>query len=247
MYPVLFEIGDFKIYSYGVMLTLAFIGGIILSTYNAKAYKINKNIIINLACWIIISALIGAKLLYILLDWKYFLKNPKVLFQRAGFVLYGGLISATLVGVVYLKKKTKSWERVWRIGDIIAPSLALGESITRIGCFLYGCCYGKPCDFIVAIKFPACAPFGNIPVHPTQIYTLIACFFIFLYLFYHLRRKPYAGKIFFLYILLHSIQRSLIDNLRGDLQIIWLNLTFTQIIAIFLAIFSLFMLKILKK
>jgi phosphatidylglycerol:prolipoprotein diacylglycerol transferase len=147
--------------------------------------------------------------------------NPRSLVEvlRSGGVFYGGLIAATAVGIWYMRKHRLP---AWKIADMGAPSIALGEAIGRWGCFAAGCCYGKPTDGPLGVRFTD--PFAhdavgtplNVPLHPTQIYLSINAFLIFLILQWAYRRRTFDGEVFWLYVLLYAITRGLIENFRGD-------------------------------
>jgi phosphatidylglycerol:prolipoprotein diacylglycerol transferase len=178
--------------------------------------------ILDLSLYILASAIIGAKLLLVAVEWRRYLANPASLVEvlRSGGVFYGGLIAATAVAIWYMKKHALP---AWRIADMGAPSIALGEAIGRWGCFAAGCCYGKESHGPFAVTFTD--PFANeavgtplnVPLHPTQIYLSVNAFFIFLILQWAYRRKTFDGEVFWLYILLYAITRGILEIWRGDL------------------------------
>jgi phosphatidylglycerol:prolipoprotein diacylglycerol transferase len=139
---------------------------------------------------------------------------------RSGGVFYGGLIAATAVAIWYMRKHDLP---AWRIADMGAPSIALGEAIGRWGCFAAGCCYGKESHGPFAVTFTD--PFANeavgtplnVPLHPTQIYLSASAFLIFLILQWAYRRKTFDGEVFWLYVLLYAISRGILETWRGDL------------------------------
>ncbi len=210
MRPVLFEIGNFPIYSYGVMIFIAFLLGIFLAQRQAPREGFQKDHVYDVAIMTIILALVGARLAYVFLHWDYFSQNLVEVFavRRGGLTFYGGFIAPLIGGFFYARVKKIS---MLKFLDFISPYIALGYGITRIGCFLNGCCYGIPTQTFLGMVFPAV---DNIPRHPTQLYSAIAMFAVFLILGF-LRRKPQArGVIFFSFILLYGIYRFLIEFLR---------------------------------
>ncbi len=224
MYPVLFKVGPIHIYSYGVMLALAFLVATFLARRRAISVGIDGDAIIDLSIYLIISGILGARLLYVLLNLKYYKDNPLevVMIWRGGLVWYGGLILAILVGTWFLRARALP---IFKIGDLIIPYVALGQAIGRIGCFLNGCCYGKPTTLALGISFnPA-----QIPVHPTQLYESAAMFLAYLIL---RMREPGEGKTIFLYLILYSAVRFFNEFLRGDNPQVLIGLTFSQIISI---------------
>ena len=172
--------------------------------------------------YILASAILGAKLLLILVEWRRYLAHPADLVEvlRSGGVFYGGLIAATAVAIWYMRKHDLP---AWRIADMGAPSIALGEAIGRWGCFAAGCCYGKETHGPFAVTFTD--PFANqavgtplnVPLHPTQIYLSASAFLIFLVLQWAYRRKTFDGEVFWLYVLLYAISRGILETWRGDL------------------------------
>jgi phosphatidylglycerol:prolipoprotein diacylglycerol transferase len=145
------------------------------------------------------------------------------------------------------------WHRlpIWKFSDLFTPSIALGLFLTRIGCFLAGCCYGKETTLPWGVRFTdpnSLAPL-NITLHPTQLYDSANGLFLFLFLNWVDRRKKFEGELFWLFILLYSISRFLIEILRGDPRGFLFGelISTSQGIGIFLAILSLFMLFYLRK
>jgi phosphatidylglycerol---prolipoprotein diacylglyceryl transferase len=188
----------------------------------ALAEGLPEQKVLDLCLYILASAILGAKLLLVAVEWRRYLANPRDLVEvlRSGGVFYGGLIAATAIGVWYMKKNHLP---AWRIADMGAPSIALGEAIGRWGCFAAGCCYGRPTDGPFGVTFTD--PFANeavgtplgVPLHPTQIYLSLNAFLIFLILQWAYRRKTYDGEVFWLYVLLYAITRGILEIWRGDL------------------------------
>ncbi len=207
MYPKILDLGPLTIHTYGLLLALAFIAGIWLASRNAAKAKLNPDSIWNLGLIIIFSALVGAKLLLFVSDYAYYSQNPREIFSlatlRSSGVYYGGLLLALGASAWYLhKSKLPSW----RVADITAPGIALGQAIGRIGCLSAGCCYGKPTTMPWGITFTN--PYSaenvgvplNIPLHPTQIYESVGAFLLFIYLMWRLGRKHFTGQIILEYL-----------------------------------------------
>jgi phosphatidylglycerol:prolipoprotein diacylglycerol transferase len=159
--------------------------------------------------------------LLVAVEWRRYAANPKDLVEvlRSGGVFYGGLIAATTVAIWYMRKHGLPG---WRIADMAAPSIALGEAIGRWGCFAAGCCYGKESHGPFAVTFTD--PFAheavgtplNVPLHPTQIYLSANALLIFLILEWVYRRKTFDGEVFWLYVLLYAVTRGILETWRGD-------------------------------
>ncbi len=236
MYPIICQMGPFTIYSYGLLLVVAFLVSSTLATFQAKKQKINPDIIFNLSFTVFISGIIGARSLYVIENITYYLRNPLeiIMLQLGGLSWFGGLILGFLSGTVYLKKKKLS---IYRILDLMSPFVALGQAIGRIGCLSNGCCFGK------ISKFGLYFPVHKLVLIPTQIYSSLALVFIFIILRFLQDRPHKEGEIFFAYLLFYSIKRFFIEFWRADNEIILFGLTLFQLMSI--AVFCLAIWKIL--
>lgn len=221
MFPRLIQIGSFYLPTYGVILAIAYLVGIWLLRRKARDAGLPEQKIFDFSLYVLAAAILGAKALLVIVEWRHYVENPRSLVEvlRSGGVFYGGLIAATAVGIWYMKKHRLP---AWKVADMGAPSIALGEAIGRWGCFAAGCCYGKPTDGPLGVRFTD--PFAHdavgtplgVPLHPTQIYLSVNAFLIFLILQWAYRRRTFDGEVFWLYILLYAITRGLIENFRGD-------------------------------
>jgi phosphatidylglycerol---prolipoprotein diacylglyceryl transferase len=222
MYPRLFEFGPITVYTYGVLLAAAYLFGLQLARVRAKARGLDANRILDLGIYIIISALIGAKLLLLITDFRTFAANPRELLTlaRSGGVFYGGLILAVAVALFYIRKIGLP---LWTTCDVFAPGIALGHVIGRFGCLFAGCCYGKETHVPWAITFHdqfAASNVGTplgVPLHPTQLYEAGAELLILVLLLATERKgRTFPGRTFWLYMLLYAISRFIIEFYRGD-------------------------------
>jgi phosphatidylglycerol:prolipoprotein diacylglycerol transferase len=218
MHPVLFSIGRFNIiHSYGLMIAIGILVGLFLAWRQAAREGIDPNKIIDITFYLLVSALIGSRLLFVLMNFQEYAADPIKIFKiwEGGLVFYGGLIPAVAVGIWYIKRLGLP---LWQVTDIFAPSVAIGHAFGRIGCFLAGCCYGKPSTLPWAVTFTdprSLAPLG-IPLHPTQLYSSLGLFAIFAVLIWLRKRKAFQGEIFWSYALMYSVFRFFIEFLRGD-------------------------------
>jgi phosphatidylglycerol:prolipoprotein diacylglycerol transferase len=222
MYPRLFEAGPITVYTYGVLLAAAYLLGLQLARVRAKARGLDANRVLDLGIYIIIAALIGAKLLLLITDFRTFTSNPRELLTlaRSGGVFYGGLILAVTVALVYIRKIGLP---LWTTCDVFAPGIAVGHVVGRFGCLFAGCCYGKPTTLPWGITFTdpfAAANVGTplgVPLHPTQIYEAGAeAIILGILLATERKGRPYPGRTFWLYMLLYAISRFIIEFFRGD-------------------------------
>ncbi|NIV12677.1 MAG: prolipoprotein diacylglyceryl transferase [Aliifodinibius sp.] len=248
MYPELFQVGPVVISSYGLLLALAFILALIVTSKLAAKRGIEIDAVMNLAFVVMISAIIGARVLYVLFHleefkgrWLYTLLP----IQRdgtiglSGLVLLGGVLAAISVGFFYVKHKKLP---LWKVTDSIAPSLALGIFIGRIGCFLNGCCFGKECSLPWAVRFPLHSPAGlimkNSYLHPTQLYSSFYALLIFLILIGLDRRQLYDGFLSGLFLVCYGIGRFTVDFFRyyEEQMFVIDGLDINQLISVFMFI-----------
>ncbi|MFN8007186.1 MAG: prolipoprotein diacylglyceryl transferase [Terriglobia bacterium] len=223
MFPKLFEHSWFVIHTYGFLLALGFVAGLYVSARAAEREKLNPAKVYDLGLYIALSSLVGAKLLMILTEFKYYSENPTEIFSlstlRSGGVYYGGFLAAAIVGIALVHHQKLP---VWKMTDIFSPGIALGQSIGRLGCLAAGCCYGRPTHSSLGVTFKN--PYShdtvgvplNIPLHPAQLYEAVTNLIIFCLLWRALRKKKFDGQVFILYLLLYSVSRFVIEFFRGD-------------------------------
>ena len=253
MYPELFSIGPITIYSYGVLLAVSYLLGLWLAMRRAKAWGLDPSRVLDLGIYIIIAALVGAKLLLLVVDFDQFSNSPADLLSlaRSGGVFYGGLILAVAVAFWYIPRHRLPF---WTTCDVFAPGIALGHVTGRLGCLAAGCCYGKPADVPWAITFTnalAAANVGTplgIPLHPTQIYEAGAELLILVLLLATERRgRPFSGRTFWAYMFLYAVSRYVVEIYRGDPRGAVLGFSTSQFISLVLGPLSLIMLFWLSK
>jgi phosphatidylglycerol:prolipoprotein diacylglycerol transferase len=222
VYPRLLELGPITVYTYGVLLAAAYLFGLQLARVRAKQRGLDANRVLDLGIYIIISALVGAKLLLLITDFKSFTADPRELLTlaRSGGVFYGGLIVAVVVALWYIRRVGLP---LWTTCDVFAPGIALGHVVGRFGCLFAGCCFGKPTTRPWGITFTdpfAAANVGTplgVALHPTQLYEAGAELLILIVLLVTERKgRPFPGRTFWLYMLLYAISRFIIEFYRGD-------------------------------
>jgi len=222
MHPILFEIAGFPVYTYGLLLAAAYLVGLQFALVRGRARGLDPNRIMDLGIWIIISALVGAKLLLLIVDHDKFSLTASGIMDlvRSAGVFYGGLIAAVGVALGYLWRYRMP---MWTVTDVFAPGIALGHVIGRLGCLFAGCCFGKPTTVPWAITFHndfahqnVGTPLG-IPLHPTQLYEAGAELLILgLLLALERRGRSYPGRTFWTYMLLYGVSRFIIEFYRYD-------------------------------
>ncbi len=245
MHPVLIQIGTISLYTYGLFVGLGFLIAVWFSGRRAAAVGIQPERITDLFFVIVVSAIIGARLFYVLLNLSQFTADPLAVFKlwNGGLVFYGGFIAAVVAAIIAAKKMGLE---LWPTADLIAPAIALGHSVGRIGCFFAGCCYGKVCDLPWAISFSnpdSLAPLG-ILLHPTQLYSVLSNFALLIFLLWLEKRKTFHGMVFWVYILFYGLLRSFVELYRGDIRghFIVDALSFSQGIGLSMSLFAMMML-----
>jgi phosphatidylglycerol---prolipoprotein diacylglyceryl transferase len=217
VHPVLFSIGRLTIYSYGFMIAVGMMAGLFLARRQAAREGIDQDKIIDIAFYILVAALIGARLLFVLMNLGEYAAHPLDILKiwQGGLVFYGGLLPAVAIAIWYIKRLGLP---LWQMADIFAPSLALGHAFGRIGCFLAGCCYGEACGLPWAVTFTdprSLAPQG-IPLHPTQLYSVLGLLLLFAFLLFLRKKKTFQGELFWTYLLCYTVGRFFLEFLRGD-------------------------------
>jgi len=212
------------------MIALAFLAGLWTATRRADRENIAGERIADLVFWIMIAGMIGARMVYVTTYWSEFANQPIseiFMIQHGGLVYYGCLIGAAIATAAYV-----AWTKVpfWKITDILAPSIALGNAIGRIGCFLNGCCYGRVCKLPWAVRFPNGSAAWqqhfdaglvgkgdpSLPVHPTEIYDSLLNLALYLGLAWLFRHKKFDGQVFATYLIGYALFRFLGEFFRGD-------------------------------
>ncbi len=236
--------GPFTLHTYGVLLAIAFLAGLWVVSRQAKRAGLDAGRVTDMAVWVLIAGLVGAKALLLVVDWRFYSRNPRELlgiFQSGG-VFYGALLAGALVAWYYARRYKLP---AWPTADVLAPGVVLGQAIGRLGCFSAGCCWGKPSSLPWAVTFTdlnAARQVGtplDIPLHPSQLYESLAAFLIFFFLLWLAPRKSFQGQVALVYVAVYSVVRFVLEFWRGDaVRGLWLNRTLStsQLLAIALLI-----------
>jgi phosphatidylglycerol:prolipoprotein diacylglycerol transferase len=221
MYPVLFYIRNFPVNTYGVFLALAFLAAIFVTVRLAQRDGLPKERIYDLCLWLLLSSLIGSKLLMLFTEAEY-RQNPMLLFSldflRSGGVFYGGLLGAMLTGFFLMRRWKLPW---WKTADACAPGIALGNVLGRQGCFSAGCCWGKPTSLPWGVRFTELGhKITGVPIdaklHPTQLYESAAMLLVFFFLLWLHKKKKFSGQVILSYALIYAAVRFAIEFVRDD-------------------------------
>ena len=235
MLPEICHIGPFTIYSYGLMLVLAFFASTYLVTRQAIKEELDPDKILNLCFYAFIFGIFGARVFYVLSNVHFYLRNPLeiIMLQHGGLAWFGGLIFGSVAAALFIKKNKMG---LLKCLDLLAPFIALGQAIGRIGCLLNGCCFGKVSKFGIYFKV-----FDQVLI-PTQLYSSLLLLLIFFILRFMQDRKHLPGTILCTYLILYSMKRFGIEFLRNDSPRIIHGLTLFQILCLVMFFFALGML-----
>ena len=217
MHPILLKIGNITLYTYGLFVATGFLTALWLSQKEARRLGENPAHIVDLGFYMLIAAIIGARVFFLAVNPAVIFESPFAVFQiwKGGLVFYGGFIGALLTAIVFVHKKKIAFLRV---ADIFSPGISAGHAIGRIGCFFAGCCYGKACDLPWAVVFKdplSLAPLG-VPLHPTQLYSSVSNLGVFIFLWIFRKRTNFQGQLFWTYVLLYGLVRTVLELFRGD-------------------------------
>jgi len=225
MHPILLDL-PFGIFSremiiraYGIICALGFLAGIYMAFREARRLGRDPGVILDLSFWLIFAGMTGGRIAFILVNLVDYLKNPVEIlrFWDGGFVWYGGLIGAIAGGWIFMAYKSMAFTPT---ADIMILGVPLGHAIGRIGCFMAGCCWGRPCSDhyplgVIFTDLESAAP-KNVHLHPVQLYEAAGELAIFALLISLRKRKKFEGQLFITYLAAYSILRFTLEFFRGD-------------------------------
>jgi phosphatidylglycerol:prolipoprotein diacylglycerol transferase len=250
MHPILFQIGPVTIPTYGALVALGMILGLTLSLRLARRDGLDPDAVENLAFVVLLAGLIGARLWFVAIAWDHYRSHPWDVFRlwEGGLVFYGGLIPGILTAVAYMGIKRMP---MFAVGDVLAPGLAIGQAVGRLGCLAAGCCYGRETGLPWAVIFThphSLAPQG-IPLHPTQLYDALTLGLLFTGLMVLRRFSRRPGLVFWTYAFLQGLGRFLLEPLRNDFRgvSLWGEITSTRGAALGLMVVSTVILAVLVR
>lgn len=237
------NLGPLTIHWYGVLVAVGFLVGLWTAGRRAPRAGVAGEKIGDLGPWLIVGAVVGARLVYVVTYWREQFAGQPVweifMIHHGGLVYYGGLAGATLAFLLSAR-----WKKLplWRTADILAPSIALGYVFGRVGCLMNGCCYGRATAVPWAIRFPAgheTHPAGleATAVHPTQIYDSLLNLALYAALAWLFQRRKFDGQVFAAYLMGYALTRSFVELFRGDYSAEHLHGGFTPAHLVSVAIF----------
>lgn len=230
MKTIAFNIFGIDIYWYAVIITMAFIIGLIILKINEGKYNIKFDDCLDIFIITFPVSIIGARLYYILFNLQYYFENPSEILniRGGGMAIYGGIIAGAIsIFIVTKIKKINFLDML----DYTVPALALGQAIGRWGNFINGEAYGTETNLPWAISVLENGIYKN--VHPTFLYESLATFIIFIVLTKLSKKRAFRGEITYIYIILYSFARFFIEGIRID-SLMLNNIRISQILSLIL-------------
>jgi phosphatidylglycerol---prolipoprotein diacylglyceryl transferase len=256
VFPEIAHWGFLHIRSYGLTMAIAFLVGTWLGLREARRIGLDEDKVVNVILVVLVSSVLGARALYVMEHIPEFRREwgSVIALWQGGLTLYGGIVAGTVAGLMAARRFGLP---MWSLADALAPSLALGTSIGRIGCYLNGCCYGRPTRLPWGVVFPpdsfAGLEFGNAPVHPSQLYAAGTGLVIFLVIWKLRRRFSVPGTLFWTFIVLFALMRIPLDMTRAwepEATLLrvgaWI-ITESQVTSLALALFAVLMMLRLRR
>lgn len=251
MHPVLFQIFGKDIYSYGVLAALGFLSAILTWLWMGRREQRPAGFASDLGFWLMISGIVGSRLAYVIANWSHYRTAPLEIIRidQGGLIFYGGLILASAALVVFAHRHRLP---LWHLADFAIPGLAIGHALGRVGCFLNGCCYGRPAgDACCGVVYPpVCEPgrlFAGVALYPVQIVESACLIVIWLILLQAYPRRKRNGTVFALYLVLYPPCRFFLEYMRGDERQAWFRLDVAQTISIALLLAGILLLVFLPR
>ena len=246
MHPELFRIGSFPVNTYGLLMALAFVAALLVASRLAARDGLPRERVYDLGLWMLLAGLLGSKLMLLVTEAEY-RANWRLLFTadflRSAGVWYGGFLAALGVGIVLMRRYNLSF---WRVADVFAPGIALGQAIGRQGCFAAGCCWGRPTTSWLGVHFteaghentgvptivshldnPAQRDYWSqqlggatapLHLHPAQLYESFFALLLFGFLYWLHGRKKFSGQVILTYGLLYGAFRFVNEFFRDNLR-----------------------------
>jgi phosphatidylglycerol:prolipoprotein diacylglycerol transferase len=245
MHPILFRLGSqssgFAIHTYGVMLVIAFLVAIFRTYGAAKKYRaelgnIKPDDILDVGILMIVCGIVGARLLFVVLEWTTYRQNPMSMLKiwEGGLSFHGALFGGLIPLIIYCIRKKYS---VLKVADLFAPSVMIAYAIGRVGCFLNGCCYGVPTRMPWGVRFDDDGVW-TVPSHPTQLYATAISLVFFGVLVWMERRKAYDGQLLCWYMIFAAIERFTMEIWRAGVTstVVAFGLTDTQVLCVIMLV-----------
>src|SRR5229473_1397188 len=220
------------VHTYGILVAGGFLVAMSMAARAAERSGLDKEKVLDLSFGILVAAMIGSRVLFIIVNWDEYAHDLVGIFEfwKGGLVFYGGFIGAVLFSIWYMRRHQMEF---FPYADAMAPTVAIGQALGRLGCFAAGCCWGGACDahYALAARFPPESlayqsqasnhiitprALSTIPIHTTQLYEALGTALIFLFLTYWRSRKRFQGDLLALYLMMYAPLRAVVETFRGD-------------------------------
>lgn len=218
MHPLLFKIGPIPIHTYGFLIAIGFLCAVFVIRRLSVRSDLDPERILDFTFWLLLVGFLGARILYVITRWDYFMSDPMEIFRvwEGGLVFFGGPLACIPFAVWYMKRHRLP---IWKTMDVLVPGLVIAHMWGRFGCLSAGCCYGKPTSMPWGIKLYSDLvdrDMRGIPLHPTQLYSAAALGILFFGLLHIFKTKKFDGQVVLSYFIAYPIIRSVIEIFRGD-------------------------------
>lgn len=234
MHPICFYVFSWPIYWYGVMVALAFLLAVAHWNVLGKRQGREPGFGSELALWLVIGGVAGARLAYVAANWKEYVADPlRILFIReGGLVFYGGWLGGMVALLLFSHRKK---EPLLSLADFAISAIPLAHAVGRIGCFLNGCCYGSPTTVSWGVYMEDAIR------HPTQLYEFIVNMIVYIAMWVAVAKKPRSGALLALYLTTYPVGRFIIEFFRGDPRIRFTGLTLAQLTSLAMMLAGIFL------
>jgi phosphatidylglycerol:prolipoprotein diacylglycerol transferase len=219
MHPELFRIGPVIVHTYGALYALGILAAVALSDHLYRRRGGEPGVMVDMALPVVIGVFLGARAMFVLVEREYYIRNPLEILMvwKGGLVFYGGLIGGALAFIITTRVMKLE---LWDLADTVAPGVALGHALGRLGCFFAGSCYGRPTDVPWAVTYTNPNSLARdvlgVPVHPTQLYSAAFLVILSAILVFIGSRSAFKGQVIASYGILYGVFRFFIEFLRGD-------------------------------
>ena len=232
MHNNILTIGKLTVHGYGLMIAIGLLATLFVTCHRAKKRALSVDAVESIVLLAVIFGFLGAKLLYVIVNFKAFLEKPMSVLGSEGFVVYGGIIVGVLAAYIYCRRKKLDF---LTYADLCMPGVALAQGFGRLGCFMAGCCYGAETDSVLGVVFPAgsMAPAG-VKLWPTQLFSAVGDFILCVILLLLAQKKSRRGMILGLYLAFYSVGRFIVEFFRNDARGFVGALSTSQFISIFI-------------
>jgi phosphatidylglycerol:prolipoprotein diacylglycerol transferase len=224
VHKIALQLGQLTITWYGAFVAFGFLAGIWTAGRRGLRNRIAPELVMDLGFWLFVGAILGARFLYVISYWREsFAGQPWweiFMVHHGGLVYYGGLIGAIVSCLACVRIKKLA---LWKMADVLAPSIALGYFFGRFGCLMNGCCYGRQTDIPWGIQFPNGHETYPQHVHPTQIYDALLNLGLYIGLALLYRRRKFEGQVFAAYLIGYAVLRAFVEIFRGDYSVHYLG------------------------